>query len=216
MDNTKKKEKIQRCLEFIKKEYEKDTSGHDYWHSYRVWKLSKIISKREKINLESKFYIEISAILHDIDDWKFSKSYEKTIKLLENLDFNKSEIKRIIKIIKEISYKGTFRKPETKEAQIVQDADRLDAIGAIGIARTFTYGGYKKRKIYDPNIKPKKPKNFKDYKKNQSTTINHFYEKLLLIKKNLNTKTAKEIAKKRHNFMVKYLKNFYDEWNLKI
>ncbi|MEM2131300.1 MAG: HD domain-containing protein [Candidatus Woesearchaeota archaeon] len=235
-----KKEIIKKALNFIKKEYENEATGHDYWHTYRVWKLSKFIAKNEKNkkkilkknieknkernkekNKEKKldlFLLEISAILHDLDDWKFSNSnncYEKTEKFLKNLGLEKTEIKKIIDIINEISFKGSFRKPKKIEAQIVQDADRLDAIGAIGIARTFAYGGYKKRAIYDPNIKPEKIKDFEHYKNKKSTTINHFYEKLLLIKNKLNTKTAKEIAKKRHNFLLKFLKEFYDEWNFK-
>ncbi|MEM4397101.1 MAG: HD domain-containing protein [Candidatus Woesearchaeota archaeon] len=230
-----KKEIIKKAFELIKKEYENEATGHDYWHTYRVWKLSKLIAKNEKTkidkiskiaknkekNKEKKldfFLLEISAILHDLDDWKFSNlnnCYEKTEKFLINLGLEKTEIKKIIDIINEISFKGSFRKPKTIEAQIVQDADRLDAIGAIGIARTFAYGGYKKRAIYDPNIKPEKIKDFEHYKNKKSTTINHFYEKLLLIKNNLNTKTAKEIAKKRHKFMLKFLKEFYDEWDLK-
>lgn len=167
------------------------------------------------------FVVKLASLLHDISDWKFNSGDDsigpKTArKWLEKLQVKEETIFQICEIIKNISFKGAnvkINKMQTKEGMIVQDADRLDAIGAIGIGRAFAYGGYDKREMYNPNIKPIKHKSFVQYKKNRSPTINHFYEKLLLLKNLMNTKTARKIAEKRHKFMKEFLDKFYNEWN---
>jgi len=216
----KKKEIIKKVKDYIKKALGSEPTGHDWWHSWRVWKMSKKIAKKEGGDL---FIIELAALLHDIADWKFhggniKAGSEKVRTLLKELRVNNKTIKNICHIIDNISFKGAGVKNriKTKEGKIVQDADRLDVIGAIGIARTFAYGGYKRREIYNPNIKPKLHKSFKEYKNNKGTSINHFYEKILLLKNRLNTKTAMEIAQKRHRFLEEYLKQFFKEWEVKL
>lgn len=188
--------------------------------SWRVWKISKEIAKKEGGDL---FVIELAVLLHDIADWKFyggniKIGSEKAKSLLKKLRVDDKTIKHIRHIIDNISFKGAKVKNriKTKEGKIVQDADRLDAIGAIGIARTFACGAYKGREIYNPDIKPKLHKSFKEYKSSKSTSINHFYEKLLLLKNRLNTKTAKKIAQKRHEFLEGYLRQFFKEWEVKL
>jgi uncharacterized protein len=163
------------------------------------------------------FIIEIAALLHDVDDWKISadENESRTIAWLRNIKFPEAEIEKIVQIIDQVSFKGAgvATNATSIEAKIVQDADRLDAIGAIGIARTFAYGGNKGRPIYLPGIKPEIHNDFESYKKGTAPTINHFYEKLLLLKNRLNTPTAIEMAKKRHTFMEQFLEHFYMEWN---
>lgn len=182
--------------------------------------MAKKIAKREGGDL---FIIELAALLHDIADWKFyngdTKAGSKKAKtLLKNLGVDDKTIKYICHIIDNISFKGAGvkNKIKTREGKIVQDADRLDVIGAIGIARTFAYGGHKGREIYNPEIKPKLHKSFKAYKDAKTTSINHFFEKLLLLKNRLNTKTARKIAEKRHKFLENYLKQFFKEWKVEI
>ena len=215
------KEKIiQKVEDYIKETLSNEPTGHDWWHSWRVWKMSKEITKKEGGDL---FIIELAALLHDVADWKFHDGNikvgsEKAKTLLKNLGVNDKSIKHICHIIDNVSFKGAGvkNKIKTREGMVVQDADRLDVIGAVGIARTFAYGGFKGREIYNPAIKPKLHKSFKEYKKNKSTSINHFYEKLLLLKDRLNTKTAKKIAQKRHEFIKNYLKQFFKEWAVKL
>lgn len=215
------KEKIiQKVKDYVKKVLRNEPTGHDWWHSWRVWKMSKEIAKKEGGDL---FTIELAALLHDIADWKFYDgntkiSSEKSKTLLRKLRVNDKSIKHICHIIDNVSFKGARvkNKIKTKEGMIVQDADRLDVIGAIGIARTFAYGGFKEREIYNPAIKPKLHRSFKEYKDSKSTSINHFYEKLLLLKDRLNTKTARKIAQKRHEFLVSYLRQFLKEWAVKL
>ncbi|EKD27440.1 MAG: hypothetical protein ACD_79C00721G0005 [uncultured bacterium] len=208
---------INRLEEIIKKELKADVTGHDRYHSERVLNLARFIAKHEKANIQ---IIEIAAILHDLNDWKFKSEKNRpkisVRELLHQLHLPAEIINSVCDIIDSISFKGSKVKDnaESIEAKIVQDADRLDALGAIGIARAFAYGGYKNRKIYDPDIKPVYHKSFKEYKSSQSHTINHFYEKLLLLKDRLHTKTAKKIAAKRHKFLVAFLNQFLGEWNL--
>ena len=211
---------IQKVKDYIKNNLGSEPTGHDWWHSWRVWKMAKEIAKKEGGDL---FVIELAALLHDIADWKFyggniKIGSEKAKNLLKKLRVDDKTIKHICHIIDNISFKGAKVKNrmKTKEGKIVQDADRLDVIGAIGIARTFAYGGYRRREIYNPNIKPKLHKSFKEYKNNKGTSINHFYEKILLLKNRLNTKTAMEIAQKRHRFLEEYLKQFFKEWEVKL
>lgn len=210
---------INKTAKYIEKKLKGEGSGHDWWHVYRVWQIAKKIGKKEKGNL---FIIELASLLHDIEDWKFSNGDDSVgPKLasdwLKKLKVENNIIEKVEKIIKDMSFKGAgVNMPiKTLEGKIVQDADRIDAIGAIGIARTFAYGGYKNREIYNPNIKSKIHKSFKSYKNSNSPTINHFYEKLLLLKNLMNTKSAKKLAKKRHEFMQQYLKQFFTEWDEK-
>lgn len=211
--NKCKQEIINKTKEFVKKELDSETTGHDWWHSWRVWNMARKISREEGGDL---FIIEMAALLHDIDDWKFSKNnnYCKTEIFLKKIKIDNDNFFAIIQIIKNISFKGAgaISTPISFEGKIVQDADRLDTIGAMGIARVFAYGGNINRQIYNPKIKPKNSKSFKAYKKLKNTSINHFYEKLLLLKNRMNTKTAKKIALKRHKFIEVYLKEFFNEW----
>ncbi len=203
---------------YIRQTFETEGSGHDWWHIYRVWKLAVQIQKNEGGDL---FIIEMAALLHDLDDWKLKSGNHlenKTQQWLEKLEVTKVEQTKIIEVIQQVSFKGAgVETPAlSAEAKIVQDADRLDAIGAIGIARTFAYGGNKNRLIYNPEIKPEMHENFEAYKNSTAPTINHFYEKLLLLKERLNTDSAKEIAKGRHKFMEDFLQRFFEEWEGKI
>lgn len=211
---------VQKVKEYVKKELSKEPTGHDWWHAFRVWKVAKAIAKKEGGDL---FVIELAALLHDIADWKFyngdTKASSKKAKwLLKELRVDSKIIKEVSHIVDNVSFKGAGVKNgiKTKEGKIVQDADRLDVIGAIGIARVFAYGGYAGKEIYNPEIKPKLHQSFKAYKDAKGTSINHFFEKLLLLKKRLNTKTARKIAEKRHEFLKKYLRQFFEEWKVEI
>ena len=194
-----------------------DSSGHVWWHVYRVVNLAKAIGQKEEADLH---LIELAALLHDVDDWKLSTNSHESLpnarKLLAENGISYELTEKVIQIINEVSFKGAGveTKPTSIEAMAVQDADRLDAIGAIGIARTFAYGGYKNQPMHIPDLKPNLHNNFEEYKKARTSTINHFYEKLLLLKDRLNTNTAKEIAVQRHLFMEQFLEQFYAEWNL--
>lgn len=214
--NMTKQQIINKTADYAEGKLKGEGSGHDWWHIYRVWMSAKEIGKKEKGDM---FVIELTALLHDIADWKFTGGDDSigpklASEWLLKLKVDKKVVDRVATIIKEMSFKGAGVKTpmSTIEGEVVQDADRLDAIGAVGIARTFAYGGHKGREMYNPNIKPTAHKSFDAYKKNNSPTINHFYEKLLLLKDLLNTKTAKQIATQRHKFMEKYLSQFFAEW----
>ena len=212
------KKHITLTINFVKEKLEGAEAGHDWFHIERVWKLSKKIAEKEGGNLE---VIELSALLHDIADPKFHNG-DETLALkisqnfLEEIHVEGELIEQVLFVIKNISFKNRAEAPENPplELQIVQDADRLDAIGAIGIARTFNFGGFKNNLMYHPEIKPNLGMNKEEYKKSNGTTINHFYEKLLLLKDLMNTETAKKIASKRHDFMLQFLDEFYKEWNV--
>ena len=212
------KNHITLTINFVKEKLEGAEAGHDWFHIERVWKLSKKIAEKEGGNLE---VIELSALLHDIADPKFHNG-DETLALkisqnfLEEIHVEGELIEQVLFVIKNISFKNRAEAPENPplELQIVQDADRLDAIGAIGIARTFNFGGFKNNLMYHPEIKPNLGMNKEEYKKSNGTTINHFYEKLLLLKDLMNTETAKRIASERHNFMLQFLDEFYKEWNV--
>ena len=214
------KNHITLTINFVKEKLEGAEAGHDWFHIERVWKLSKKISEKEGGNLE---VIELSALLHDIADPKFHNG-DETLALkiskdfLEEIQVDAELIEQVLFVIKNISFKNRAEAPENPplELQIVQDADRLDAIGAIGIARTFNFGGFKNNLMYHPEIKPNLGMNKEEYKKSNGTTINHFYEKLLLLKDLMNTETAKKIASERHNFMLQFLDEFYKEWNVEL
>ena len=212
------KQLIKETEDFVRAFLEGEGSGHDWWHIERVRNMALFIHKKEEKG--DPFIIELAALLHDIGDRKLHKDEEFGRKLLleiiDKLQITESEKAHIFEIIESLSFKGAEVRTDmrTIEGKIVQDADRLDAIGAIGIARAFAYGGSKKRLIYDPQDKPILHKNYDQYKNSNGSSINHFYEKLLLLKDRLNTETAKEIAKERHEFMEKYLKQFFSEWNM--
>lgn len=206
-------EQLRLTRRYVESEMESDSSGHDWWHIYRVTNLALRIARVEGGNL---FLIEMAALLHDLDDWKLNGGTEnKTLSWLKKIDVGKNLRNKLQQIIEQVSFKGAGVKttPDTLEAKIVQDADRLDAIGAIGMARTFAYGGKKGRLIYHPGIPPVEHNSFEAYKNASGPTINHFYEKLLLLKNLLNTRTAIEIAENRHKFMEEFLKQFFREWN---
>lgn len=213
----KKEVQIQKTIDFIREHFEQESSGHDWWHVYRVWQLAKKIAVKEKADL---FKVEMAALLHDLDDWKLVDqqvtSQSNAESWMNKIDVETQGQQDILEIIEEVSFKGAGveTRPSTIEAKVVQDADRLDAIGAIGIARTFAYGGHKNRLIYDPEVKPEMHENFSAYQKSTAPTINHFYEKLLLLKDRMNTTTARQLAEKRHQFMETFLDQFFQEWNV--
>ena len=200
---------------FVKSVLQGDSSGHDWWHIHRVRKLALMIAKSEGADL---FLVELAALLHDVDDWKLAGKEaegEKTKKWLQSCGIDNQIIEQICSIIDGVSFKGACVNTSTNnlECRVLQDADRLDAIGAIGIARTFAYGGSRGRGIYDPGIPPEMHANFENYKKSNAPTINHFYEKLLLLKDQMQTSTGKVLAESRHKFMLQFLEQFYAEWN---
>jgi len=215
-----KQQTLTKAYEFAKQELSMAEPGHDWWHAVRVKNMALKIAKTEGGDV---LIIELSSLLHDIADSKFcseenNSGLKKVSKFLKTNITDDKINNQIIHIIKNISF-STFddsAKSNTVEFSVVQDADRLDAIGAIGIARTFSYGGYKKRVLYNPQIPPILNMTTTEYKKNSAPTINHFYEKLLLLKDKMNTKTAQEIAKKRHDFLELFLEQFYAEWNCKL
>lgn len=204
---------IDNCIEYVKDIFKNEYSGHDYFHTLRVYKMAKRIAVEENANVE---IVSLSALLHDVDDIKLSPNTHKNKDnarkfLLEN---NVKEIDLICEIISEISYKGTETfAGKTLESRIVQDADRLDAIGAIGIARAFAYGGNHNRVMYDPDISPNLNMNEEEYRNHVSTTVNHFYEKLFNLTDLINTRTGKDIAVEREKYMKEYINKFINEWN---
>jgi len=205
---------------FVKETLKNAEGGHDWFHIQRVWNNAKLIAKNEAANL---FIVELGALLHDIADSKFHNGDESVgpkvaSDFLQKQEVSAEIINHVVKIIENVSFKGGNIQQEFNsiELEIVQDADRLDALGAIGIARTFNYGGFKGRALYDPEIEPDLNMTKEEYKASTAPTINHFYEKLLLLKDRMNTKTGKKIAKKRHEFMELYLEQFYAEWNGKV
>jgi len=211
---------ISKTVDFVKQKLENAEAGHDWFHVERVWGLSKKIAENEKCNL---LVVELGALLHDIADAKFHNGDEEIGSsiakiFLKNQNINEGIIQKITFIIKNISFKNRFdfNGKIPIELQIVQDADRLDAIGAIGIARTFHFGGFKNNPIYLPDEKPRIILSKEEYKKSEGTTINHFYEKLLLVKNLMNTSKGKELAEVRHRYMENFLDQFYKEWNAEI
>lgn len=208
---------INDTISFVKKELENAEGGHDWFHIERVYKNASLIAKRETCDI---LIVQLGALLHDIADSKFHDGDEtvgpkKARMFLESKNVPEKTITHVVNIIENISFKGGHeaKKFSSIELDIVQDADRLDAIGAIGIARTFNYGGFKNRAIYNPEIEPNLNMSKEEYKNLNAPTINHFYEKLLLLKDKMNTNTGKEIAAQRHDFMELFLNQFYAEWN---
>lgn len=208
---------IPKTISFVKQQLAGAEGGHDWFHIERVYKNAMLIAKSEDCD---ETVVKLAALLHDIADSKFHGGDEtvgpSTARLfLESENVSKATIDHVIQIIENISFKGgNFEKTfHSKELDIVQDADRLDAIGAIGIARCFNYGGFKNRTLYDPEIAPNLQMTKEEYKASTSPTINHFYEKLLLLKDKMNTQTGKRIAEERHRYMEDFLAQFYAEWN---
>ena len=206
-----------KIVQYVKNTLAGAEGGHDWFHIERVWKNAKLIASGEECDLE---VVELAALLHDIADSKFHGGDEEigpktAANWLRSQNYPQDRIDRIASIIRAISYKGGANEHEDHsiEFHIVQDADRLDAIGAIGIARTFNYGGFKNRAIYDPSIAPNLNMTKEQYKKSTAPTINHFYEKLLLLKDLMNTESGKRIAEQRHQYMEGFLNQFYNEWN---
>jgi len=212
-----KEQILQKTQQYVREALEGESSGHDWWHIYRVWQLAKNIGEKEGADM---FVVELAALLHDIADYKFhggdtTAGPRVAGEWLQTLNVDEEVINHVKDIILHISYKGAKveNKIKTKEGFVVQDADRLDAIGAMGIARTFAYGGHKGHSMHDPNSKVKIHESFEEYKNHKGTIINHFYEKLLLLKDKLNTETAKQIAEDRHKYMEDFLDRFYQEWD---
>ncbi|MCX8531553.1 HD domain-containing protein [Chryseobacterium luquanense] len=209
---------IESTIQFVKEKLEGAEAGHDWFHIERVWKLSGKIAQTENCNLE---VVELSALLHDIADPKFHDG-DETLALKISRDFLESQsvdgkiIQQVLFVIQNISFKNRGEAPKDLpiELKIVQDADRIDAIGAIGVARTFNFGGFKNNLMYHPDIQPKLNMSKEEYKKSNGTTINHFYEKLLLLKDLMNTNEGKKIAEERHRFMLTFLDQFLKEWNV--
>ena len=209
-------ETIERAKQFVQTELAGAEGGHDWWHVYRVWKTARKIAASEDVD---PLVVELAALLHDIADPKFHGGDEETgprkaEAFLKSRDVDNDTTEHIVNIIKNMSFKNSLGRVEfhSKEMEVVQDADRLDAIGAIGIARAFNYGGYKNRPLYDPGIKPNMKMSKEEYKKGNSPTINHFYEKLLLLRDKMNTETGRKLAEERHEFMENFLRRFYLEW----
>lgn len=208
---------INKTIAFVKQQLQGAEGGHDWFHVERVYKNAILIGKGEQCNM---FVVQLSALLHDVADSKFHNGDESVgpkvaRDFLEGEGVDEETIAQVIAIIENISFKGgNFEKQFSSiELDIVQDADRLDAIGAIGIARAFNYGGFKNRELYNPAIVPNMNQTKEEYKNNSAPTVTHFYEKLLLLKDRMNTATGKRLAEGRHKFMEDFLTQFYGEWN---
>lgn len=210
---------IEKTVAFVKQTLQGAEGGHDWFHIQRVFNNTLLIAKKEKVH---RLTVSLAALLHDIADAKFYDGDERVgpkmaVDFLNSINVPKDVVDHVENIIIHISFKNSLDKEgstfNSKELQVVQDADRLDAIGAIGIARAFNYGGFKNRELYNPEIAPKLNLSKEAYKKSNSPTINHFYEKLLLLKDKMNTTTGKQLAEKRHQFLLDYLEQFFEEWN---
>jgi len=215
----KENQLVQNTIDFVKEELKNAEGGHDWFHIERVFNTSKLILNHED---GDSLIVQLAALLHDIADPKFHGGDESlgpkiAEKFLESQSVDEETRAHVVNIIKNMSFKNSLEqnrdKFTSKELHIVQDADRLDAIGAIGIARAFNYGGFKNRELYNPEISPNLNITKEEYKKSTAPTINHFYEKLLLLKEKMNTPTGKQLAEQRHQFMLNYLEQFYKEWN---
>ena len=208
-----KQEIIEKTVQFVKETLANAEGGHDWWHIRRVWKVAQHIAKDEKVD---RFVVELGALLHDIADRKFNNGDEtigprKAKEFLLSIGTDTETVNHVEKIVANVSYSSDqdFNSPELS---VVQDADRLDALGATGIARCLHFGGHKNRTIYDPNIKPKLNMTKEEYRKHAGPSMNHFHEKLLTLKDGMNTATGKKMAQHRHDFMQKYVGEFYKEW----
>lgn len=207
---------IEAVIAQLKAEFAFESTGHDWFHIERVWKNAKLINAEEGAN---GFVVELGALLHDIADHKFVENADeqaksRTEQILSDLGVDDETIQAVLHIVLNCSFKGGVgeNKMQSREGLIVQDADRLDAIGAVGIARTFAFGGKFGNSIYDPSIPPSTFASAEEYVKKRTHTINHFYEKLLILKDGMNTTTGRKIAENRHAFMETFLAQFYNEW----
>jgi len=212
-----REEILRRTEAFIREQLDGDSSGHDWWHIARVRVAAMSIGQAEQVDL---YIVELAALLHDVADWKFHGGDDmagpKAARAwLESLSVEGETIDHVCEIIATISYKGAqvATPMRTLEGRVVQDADRLDAIGAVGIARTFAYGGHAGQAMHDPTLAAEAHATFADYKSKRTSTINHFYEKLLLLKDRMNTAAGRRLAEERHAFMETFLRQFDDEWN---
>lgn len=207
---------IKQTVDFVKRTLQNAEGGHDWWHIHRVRKLALTIARQEQANV---LVVELAALLHDIADAKFNGGNEtegphKAATFLQSLGVDEEVVTHVVNIITYMSFKNSFETIpfQSLEMHVVQDADRLDAIGAIGIARAFNYGGFKNRALYNPEIKPMEYTTKEAYKNTEAPTINHFYEKLLLLKDTMKTTYGKQLAQQRHDFMEQYLIQFFAEW----
>ena len=207
---------IEKTARYVEQKLKDAEAGHDWWHILRVWNNAKLIGQSEEADM---LVVELAALLHDIADSKFHNGDEEigpqtAGNFLESISAEPAVIEHVQQIIRHMSFKSSFGSVDFRslEMQIVQDADRLDAMGAIGIARAFTYGGFKNREMYNPDIPPALNMTKEEYKNSTAPTINHFYEKLLLLKDKMNTATGQEIAEERHQYMLSYLEQFKAEW----
>lgn len=207
---------LSRTADHVRNLLSGDSAGHDWWHIERVRRVAVTIAREEQADL---FLVELAALLHDVADWKFAGGDEEAgpaaaRKWLMSLEVDEPTIDHVCRIIGQLSFKGAgvATPMDSLEGACVQDADRLEAIGAIGIARTFAYGGWKGQPMHDPDLPPQLHGSFTEYKQNKGTTINHFYEKLLLLKDRMNTAAGKRMAEARHQFMQQYLDQFFAEW----
>ena len=211
-------ELISTTTNFVRSTLEGAEAGHDWWHIQRVWNNAKQIGQAESVDM---LVVELAALLHDIADSKFHDGNEDigpqlAIEFLSSIHLDETRIEHIQQIIRNLSFKASLGTVSfhSKELEVVQDADRLDAIGAIGIARAFTYGGFKNRELYNPEIPPHLNMSKEEYKNSTAPTLNHFYEKLLLLMDKMNTLSGRELAAQRHQFMLVYLEQFYSEWGV--
>ena len=207
---------IKRTADHIAQLLSGEHTGHDWWHVYRVWQNALHIGKQEHVDM---FVVELAALLHDVADWKFHGGDEtagsrSAREWLMSQSVGGGVVDHVCQIIDDLSFKGAGVRTsmKTREGMVVQDADRLDALGAIGIARAFAYGGHKGQEIYNPDISPTHHTSFEQYKNSTGTTINHFHEKLLLLKDLMNTQTGRAIAARRHEYLVEFLERFHLEW----
>jgi len=211
---------VEKTIAFIKETLVDAEGGHDWFHTQRVFRNTLLIAKDEDVDV---LVVSLAALLHDVADAKFHKGDERigpktARKFLKSLGVPKQTVRHVVRIVKHVSFKNSLSRSKKKrfsstELKVVQDADRLDAMGAIGIARAFNFGGFRNRPLYNPDIPPRPGMSKKEYKRSEGPTINHFYEKLLLLKDGMQTKTGKRLANERHQFMLDYLKQFYKEWN---
>jgi uncharacterized protein len=211
-------ETLRKTQAYIRELQENEGSGHDWWHTYRVWQNALRIGQVEGADL---FVVQLAALLHDISDYKLNGGDDRlgprlAMDWLKSLETDENVVRQVGEIIHEVTFRGAdtpAAAPRSLEGRVVQDADRLDALGAIGIARAFAYGGHRGRPLYDPDIPHIRHATFEEYKRNQSPTINHFYEKLLLLHERMNTETGRKIAVERHAVMEHYLERFFLEWD---
>jgi uncharacterized protein len=209
-------ELVKKCIVYVKSELSEGEKGHDWWHIERVWRTARLLAKSEQVN---QIVVELAALLHDIADSKFHAGNDeigpqKAAAFLNSLEVDPIVVEQVVQIIRNISFKGGNHASDfsSPELMVVQDADRLDALGAIGIARAFHYGGFKNRLLFHPEIKPNLKMTKEEYKNCDGPTINHFYEKLLLLKDRMNTPAGKALAARRHAFMEQFLEEFKSEW----